>query len=147
MDIVALVEQGASNPFILMIFAMLLGALHGLEPGHSKTMMAAFVIAVRGTVGQAVLLGLSAAAFFALTIATQSSAPLRGVLSVSIGVGAIYFWVARKAKKRMSLIEEQLPDAVELMVRSLRVGQVAISSGSSCNARPTPWLARLRISV
>ena len=61
MDIVALVEQGASNPFILMIFAMLLGALHGLEPGHSKTMMAAFVIAVRGTVGQAVLLGLSAA--------------------------------------------------------------------------------------
>jgi nickel/cobalt exporter len=38
----------------------LLGALHGLEPGHSKTMMAAFIIAVRGTVMQAVLLGLCA---------------------------------------------------------------------------------------
>jgi ABC-type nickel/cobalt efflux system permease component RcnA len=37
-----------------------LGALHGLEPGHSKTMMAAFIVAVRGTVGQAILLGLSA---------------------------------------------------------------------------------------
>jgi len=40
--------------------AILLGALHGLEPGHSKTMMAAFIVAVRGTVAQAVLLGLSA---------------------------------------------------------------------------------------
>jgi ABC-type nickel/cobalt efflux system permease component RcnA len=39
---------------------MLLGALHGLEPGHSKTMMAAFIIAVRGTVMQAILLGLAA---------------------------------------------------------------------------------------
>ncbi|MDR7259289.1 nickel/cobalt exporter [Sphingomonas sp. BE270] len=38
----------------------MLGALHGLEPGHSKTMMAAFIIAVRGTVRQAVLLGLAA---------------------------------------------------------------------------------------
>ncbi len=39
-----------------------------------------------------------------------------------MGVGAVYFWVNKKAKKRMSMIEEQLPDAVELMVRSLRVG-------------------------
>ncbi len=43
-----------------MARAILLGALHGLEPGHSKTMMAAFIIAVRGTVTQAVLLGLAA---------------------------------------------------------------------------------------
>ncbi len=40
--------------------AFVLGALHGLEPGHSKTMMTAFIVAVRGTVGQAVLLGLAA---------------------------------------------------------------------------------------
>ncbi len=40
--------------------AVLLGALHGLEPGHSKTVMAAFIISIRGTVRQAVLLGLSA---------------------------------------------------------------------------------------
>lgn len=37
-----------------------MGALHGLEPGHSKTMMAAFIIAVKGTVRQAVMLGLAA---------------------------------------------------------------------------------------
>ncbi|MEY4484114.1 MAG: hypothetical protein RL693_1566 [Verrucomicrobiota bacterium] len=48
--------------------AILLGALHGLEPGHSKTMMAAFIIAIRGTIWQAVLLGLSAAMSHSLII-------------------------------------------------------------------------------
>ena len=48
------------NAWLFIPSAILLGALHGLEPGHSKTMMAAFIISVRGTVKQAVLLGLSA---------------------------------------------------------------------------------------
>ncbi|TXH05784.1 MAG: nickel/cobalt efflux transporter RcnA [Nevskiaceae bacterium] len=48
------------NGWLFVPSAILLGALHGLEPGHSKTMMAAFIVAIRGTVGQAVLLGLSA---------------------------------------------------------------------------------------
>lgn len=39
---------------------VLLGALHGLEPGHSKTLMAAFIVAIRGTVAQAIMLGLAA---------------------------------------------------------------------------------------
>jgi ABC-type nickel/cobalt efflux system permease component RcnA len=39
---------------------VLLGALHGLEPGHSKTMMAAFIIAIKGTARQAAMLGLAA---------------------------------------------------------------------------------------
>ena len=56
-----LVQQGSANLWLFVPSALLLGALHGLEPGHSKTMMAAFIIAVRGTVGQAVLLGLCAA--------------------------------------------------------------------------------------
>jgi nickel/cobalt exporter len=49
------------NAWLFIPAAILLGALHGLEPGHSKTMMAAFIVAIRGTIGQAVLLGLSAA--------------------------------------------------------------------------------------
>jgi len=55
-----LLQQGASHPWLFVPSALLLGALHGLEPGHSKTMMAAFIVAVRGAVWQAVLLGLSA---------------------------------------------------------------------------------------
>jgi ABC-type nickel/cobalt efflux system permease component RcnA len=57
-----LIRQGAGNVWLFIPSAIALGALHGLEPGHSKTMMAAFIVAVRGTVTQAVLLGLSATA-------------------------------------------------------------------------------------
>ena len=60
MDLPHLVASGSTHAWLFIPSAILLGALHGLEPGHSKTMMAAFIIAVRGTVRQAVLLGLAA---------------------------------------------------------------------------------------
>jgi len=60
--------------------------------------------------------------FLALTIGTEAAPAIRAVIAVGMGVGGVYFWVNGKAKKRMALLEEQLPDAVELMVRSLRVG-------------------------
>ena len=56
----SLLQQGASSAWLFIPSAIALGALHGLEPGHSKTMMAAFIVAIRGTLGQAVLLGLAA---------------------------------------------------------------------------------------
>ena len=59
-DIASLLQQGSTNLWLFIPSAILLGALHGLEPGHSKTMMAAFIIAVRGTVSQAIMLGLAA---------------------------------------------------------------------------------------
>ncbi|MEP2639617.1 type II secretion system F family protein [Roseobacter sp.] len=65
---------------------------------------------------------LACVAFVGLTVGTQTDVPIRALLAVGIGVGAVYFWVAAKANKRLAMIEEQLPDAVELMVRSLRVG-------------------------
>lgn len=55
-----IIQQGTAHAWLFVPSAILLGALHGLEPGHSKTMMAAFIIAIQGTVSQAVLLGLSA---------------------------------------------------------------------------------------
>lgn len=61
-------------------------------------------------------------AFVGLTIGTTSGLPIRLLVSVAMGVGGVFIWINGKAKKRMKLIEEQLPDAVELMVRSLRVG-------------------------
>ncbi|PYG26450.1 type II secretion system F family protein [Pelagimonas varians] len=61
-------------------------------------------------------------AFLGLTIGTEASLPIRVVMGAVMGVGGVYMWVSHKANKRLSMIEEQLPDAVELMVRSLRVG-------------------------
>ena len=60
-DFLHAAQNGSANLWLFIPAAILLGALHGLEPGHSKTMMAAFIVAIRGTLGQAVLLGLSAA--------------------------------------------------------------------------------------
>ena len=65
---------------------------------------------------------LGVVAFIGLTVGTETSVPVRAAVSAGMGIGGIYFWVNSKAKKRMGMIEEQLPDAVELMVRSLRVG-------------------------
>jgi ABC-type nickel/cobalt efflux system permease component RcnA len=55
-----LIQSGSTTAWLFAPSAILLGALHGLEPGHSKTMMAGFIIAIRGTITQAVMLGLSA---------------------------------------------------------------------------------------
>lgn len=67
-DIAALIEAGVANPWLYLPIAVVLGALHALEPGHSKSMMAAFIVAVKGTPRQGVLLGLSAAAGHTLVV-------------------------------------------------------------------------------
>lgn len=74
--------------------------------------------------GQLVLLMmlLSAVAFVGLTFGTAATPPVRALVALVMGVGGVYVWVSKKAKKRLAMIEEQLPDAIELMVRSLRVG-------------------------
>lgn len=76
-------------------------------------------------------------AFLGLSLGTDASAPVRVSLSIAMGVGGIYFWVSSKASKRLKLAEEQLPDAVELIVRALRVGH-PFSSAIQTVAREIP---------
>ena len=71
---------------------------------------------------------LAGIAFVGLSVGTQTEVKLRAAISVAIGIAAVYLWVNQKAKKRLSMIEEQLPDSVELMVRSLRVGHPLVSA-------------------
>ncbi|WP_374396902.1 type II secretion system F family protein [Tabrizicola sp.] len=65
---------------------------------------------------------LSVFAFLMLSVFTSAELGLRAILGILMGVGGVFVWVNRTAKQRMSLLEEQLPDSIELMVRSLRVG-------------------------
>lgn len=74
-----LVQQGTAHAWLFIPSAILLGALHGLEPGHSKTMMAAFIIAIRGTVKQAVMLGVAATLSHTLVVWI-------------IALGGMYLW-------------------------------------------------------
>jgi nickel/cobalt exporter len=107
-----LAQQGGFHAWIYIPAAILLGALHGLEPGHSKTMMAAFIIAIRGTVLQAVLLGLCAAfshsfviwvlAALALHYGSQFSAestePYFQMLTAAIIIG-LAVWMAWRTSR------------------------------------------------
>jgi nickel/cobalt exporter len=104
-----LVGQSAHAAWLFIPSAILLGALHGLEPGHSKTMMAAFIVAIRGTVAQAVLLAVTATishtaivwlvAILALTYGSQWSAettePYFQLASAAIIIG-VALWIAAR---------------------------------------------------
>ena len=107
---VTLLQQG--NSWLFVPSAVLLGALHGLEPGHSKTMMAAFIVAIRGTVAQAALLGLSATVshtaivwavaltglYFGRNWNTETAEPYFQVVSavLIVGVAAWMLWRTRR---------------------------------------------------
>ncbi|MCZ4261021.1 type II secretion system F family protein [Limimaricola sp. G21655-S1] len=81
--------------------------------------------------------GLGLLAFAGLSVGTAASLPIRIVVGAAMGVGGVYVWVNNKAKKRLGLIESQLPEAIELMVRSLRVGH-PFSSAIGIVAREVP---------
>ena len=65
---------------------------------------------------------LAIVAFLLLTLFTGAVIQIRIVVALITGYAAFYIWLRGKAKKRISQFEEQLPDALDLMVRSLRVG-------------------------
>ena len=81
--------------------------------------------------------GVSVVAYVGLTMGTSADLPVRVAVGTLMGIGGVYVWINNKAKKRLSMLEEQLPDAVELMVRSLRVGH-PFSSAIQIVAKETP---------
>jgi len=83
------------------------------------------------------MVGVSFVAYVGLTVGTSAGGAVRIVIALAMGFGGVYVWINNKAKKRLALIEEQLPDAVELMVRSLRVGH-PFSSAVQIVSREVP---------
>lgn len=72
------------NPFTWMYFptALLLGALHALEPGHAKTLTAAYLIGIKGTKRDAFLLGLSVALTHSIVV---------------IAISVVALWIGRES--------------------------------------------------
>jgi ABC-type nickel/cobalt efflux system permease component RcnA len=54
LDLLLDTQQGIAT---LLLLAALFGAAHALTPGHGKTLVAAYLVGERGTVGHAILLG------------------------------------------------------------------------------------------
>ncbi len=112
-DLSSLLQQGGASAWLFLPSAVALGALHGLEPGHSKTVMAAFIIAVRGTVGQAVLLGLAATLSHTAVV-------------WAVAMGGLYFgqrWSAATSEPYLQLVSAVLIAATALwmLLRTWRV--------------------------
>ncbi len=100
-----------------------------IAPLSAKAAQANIAFSPVALIGVMIFVG--AMAFMALTFFTGTGIQLRLGISVIMGYGAVYTWLRNKAKKRISLFEEQLPDAVELIVRSLRVGHPFSSAVNS----------------
>ena len=106
---------------LYLVTAFGLGALHSLEPGHGKTIIAAYLVGSRGTVWQAILLGLvvaithtasviilGVASLFATSLWTDfASSSIIGIVSgtaiISIGLWMLITrWKAMSRQKKES---------------------------------------------
>jgi len=94
-------------------------------------------IVITGRMIVVVLLVLAALSFLLLTVFTNAPLQIRGIIAVVISYFTFSLWLRNKARKRIALFEEQLPDALDLMVRSLRVGH-PINAAVSIVAREMP---------
>ena len=139
-DFLNALQNGAANLWIFIPTAILLGALHGLEPGHSKTMMAAFIVAIRGTIGQAVLLGLSAAISHSLIIWVLAAAALHYgsrwdaetvepylQLGSAVAILALAAWMFFRTRRELRTAAEHEHAHSELFVVDTGHGKVELS--------------------
>ena len=114
-DLTTIIQGNAAHAWLYLPIAVVLGALHALEPGHAKSLMAAYIVAIRGTPRQAVVLAVSAAtghtiivwilAIAALTLGERyivdEAEPwltaLSGVLIVLLAIRM--FWMLRRRNR------------------------------------------------
>lgn len=77
--------------FVYLPTAILLGALHALEPGHAKTLTAAYLIGIKGTKRDALLLGLSVAATHSVVVIALAATAL--YLGREAFAGEAMYWL------------------------------------------------------
>lgn len=94
-DLSDVLARNLSDPLVLfgaLLLAIGLGALHALEPGHGKTLLAISLVGVRATVGQAVILATS------LTVAHTIGVLIFGVVVLTLAryivPESLYPWIA-----------------------------------------------------
>lgn len=143
-----------------------LGALHALEPGHSKTLMAAYLIGTKGTKRDAVMLGLSAAATHSIVVIALAVLALYlgreaftdqathwlqiGSGVIVIGIGLWLLWQRWPRTHGHALHHHDAPDPIAI-ASSTAPGQISIVDSSTGErmryACTQPVPAGLRIQV
>lgn len=128
-----------ANPLSVVYFpaALLLGALHALEPGHAKVLTASYLIGIKGTKRDSVILGLSVALTHSLVVVLISVLGLwigneaftgratewleRGSGLVAIAIGSWMLW--RRTSKRFRAgahAHHPAPEPVVVKIGNLR---------------------------
>jgi ABC-type nickel/cobalt efflux system permease component RcnA len=94
-DLSDVLARDLSDPLVLggaLLLAIGLGALHALEPGHGKTLLAVSLVGARATAGQAIVLATS------LTLAHTLGVLLFGVVVLTLAryvvPETLYPWIA-----------------------------------------------------
>ena len=156
LDFQTLLQQG--NAWLYVPSAIVLGALHGLEPGHSKTMMAAFIIAVRGTLFQAILLGLAATLshtavvwlialgglYFGQRWSAEASEPYLQLGSAVLIIGVALWMLWRMARRQPACFHEHGPashDHDHGHAHGNRAPHQALAARAACAHTATPFPA------
>ncbi len=106
-------RRDLTTPFALAALALsiLLGAIHALGPGHGKTVMAAYLLGVRGSFRQASLIGL------AVTVSHTGGVLALGLVlstSTTIAPERLYPWFGLASGLMFAAV------GVSLVVRALR---------------------------
>jgi nickel/cobalt transporter (NicO) family protein len=121
--------------------AVLLGALHALEPGHAKALTASYLIGIKGTKRDSVLLGLSVAATHSMVVILISAIGLwlgneaftgrattwleRGSGFVAIAIGSWMLYRRLFIKRQSHEHEHHAPEPV-IVKSSILNGQLEI---------------------
>jgi nickel/cobalt exporter len=95
--LITMIKPERPNPWVVagaLFLAMLMGARHALTPGHGKVLVAAYLVGSRGTVSQAVTLGLVTTlthtlAIFALAVLAARVLPGRVIPWVAVAAGLV----------------------------------------------------------
>ncbi len=90
-DLVARADDGLVAATLALGVAALLGAMHGLAPGHGKTVVAAYLVGTRGNRRQAV--GLAAAVALSHTLGVFALGGLTLVASATFPLERIFGWL------------------------------------------------------
>lgn len=152
-----LLQQG--NAWFFIPSAILLGALHGLEPGHSKTMMAAFIIAIKGTVRQAAMLGLAATVshtavvwliavggmYVSQKFTAESAEPWLQLISAVVILGTAFwmFWRTWRGERNwLQEMEEETSHHPSDEVKQINTDNGAVELSIFEEGQPPHWRLR-----
>lgn len=72
--------------------------------------------------------------------------PLAGLAAAFLSIGGVRFWLNQRIEKRREKFEEQLPDALEMIARSLKLGH-SFNAGVAMVAREGPEPARSEFRI